>query len=109
MVEWLRNVDWISYSQELPIIRRFFRVAFGVRIEINPKWIIPDLRLIRDAIALGFGFSVLPDYLCQEWVDSQRLNLIYQPIKPVTNQIWLAFRKRDRTSQKVKMLLDMFC
>jgi DNA-binding transcriptional LysR family regulator len=46
---WLRTQPLIAYSEELPIIRRFWRVVFGRRIDVNPKLVIPDLRGIREA------------------------------------------------------------
>ncbi len=96
------------YGEELPIIRRFWRVVFGRRIDITPKLVLPNLRGIREAIASGFGFSVLPDYLCENAVAKNRLTLILKPTKAVTNQIWLAFRKSERQSHAVKLLLDLF-
>lgn len=105
--QWLRSQPWIAYSEDLPIIRRFWRVVFGRRIDINPSFVIPDLRAIRQAISYGFGFSVLPDYLCQEWLNTNRLTLVLKPTNAVTNHIWLAFKKSERQSQKTRMLLEL--
>lgn len=104
--QWLRSQPWIAYSEELPIIRRFWRVIFGRRLDVNPQFVIPDLRSIRAAIAQGLGYSVLPDYLCAEWIANSRLRLILKPPKAVTNSIWLAYRKSERQSQQVTLLLD---
>ncbi len=104
---WLRTQPWISYSEELPIIRRFWRVVFGQRIDVNARFIIPDLRAIRQAISYGLGFSVLPDYLCEEWLDSKQLTLILKPTNSVTNHIWVAFKKSERQTLKVKTLLEL--
>lgn len=106
--QWLRTQPWIAYSEELPIIRRFWRVVFGRRIEVNPQLVIPDLRSIRQAIEYGFGFSVLPDYLCENWVQANRLTLILSPTKAITNHIWLAFRKSERRTQRIEQLLELF-
>jgi DNA-binding transcriptional LysR family regulator len=104
--QWLKPQPWIAYGEELPIIRRFWRVIFGQRLDVNPQLVIPDLRSIRAAIAQGLGFSVLPDYLCADWLDNQQLTLILKPVKAVTNSIWLVYRKSERQSQQVKLLLD---
>jgi DNA-binding transcriptional LysR family regulator len=103
---WLIPQPLIAYSEDLPIIRRFWRVVFGQRLDVNPQFIIPDLRTIREAIAQGLGYSVLPDYLCTEWVNHHHLTLILKPAKAVTNQIWLAYRKSERQSQSVTLLLS---
>jgi DNA-binding transcriptional LysR family regulator len=104
--QWLRKQAWIAYSEDLPIIRRFWRVTFGQRLDVNPQFVMPDLRSIRAAIAHGWGYSVLPDYLCQDWITSNRLTLILKPPQSVTNQIWFAYRKKERQSQVITLLFD---
>ncbi len=66
--QWLLTQPWIAYSEQLPIAPRFWRMVFGRIIDVQPKLIILDLRAIRQALESGFGFSVLPDYLCADWV-----------------------------------------
>jgi DNA-binding transcriptional LysR family regulator len=102
--QWLKEQPLIAYSEDLPIIRRFWRVVFGRRTEMQAQYIIPDLRGIRSAISQGLGYSVLPDYLCSEWIVQEKLALILKPTKAVTNQIWLAYRKSERQSQQTMQL-----
>jgi DNA-binding transcriptional LysR family regulator len=103
--QWIRTQPLVAYSEELPIIRRFWRVVFGRRLDIVPRLVLPDLRMIRQAIAAGFGFSVLPDYLCKAMVADHRLTLVLNPAAAVTNQLWLAYRKSERQSYRVELLL----
>jgi DNA-binding transcriptional LysR family regulator len=105
--QWLRGQPLIAYSEELPIVRRFWRVVFGRRLDVVPRLVLPDLQMIRQAIAAGFGFSVLPDYLCKEMVDSRSLTLVLKPTDAVSNQIWLGYRKSERQSQQIQLLLDL--
>jgi DNA-binding transcriptional LysR family regulator len=103
---WLRTQVWLSYGEELPIIRRFWRVVFGRRLAVVPQFVMPELRSIRSAVAQGLGFSVLPDYLCAAWAIDGRLQVILRPDQAVTNVIWLAYRKGDARSAAVTQLLD---
>ncbi|MBD2162625.1 LysR family transcriptional regulator [Limnothrix sp. FACHB-1083] len=110
LAAWLKEQPWIAYGEDLPIIRRFWRVVFGQRLDVNPQWIIPDLRSIRSAIAQGLGYSILPNYLCADWLDRQQLTLVLQPetLQPdraVTNAIWLAYRQADRQAPFVQQIL----
>lgn len=105
---WLKTQPIIAYSEDLPIIRRFWRIVFGKRIDVNPKLIIPDLRGIRQAVAFGLGCSILPDYLCENWVQENRLKLILNPVKAVTNEIWLAFSKSDIQLPQTQFLQQLF-
>ncbi|WP_445243949.1 hypothetical protein [Microcoleus sp. S13_B4] len=41
------------------------------------------------AVVLGFGFSVVSDYLCADWVKQNHLTLALKPAQAVTNRIWL--------------------
>lgn len=104
--QWLKSQPWIAYSEELPIIRRFWRLIFGRRLDVNPQFVIPDLRSIREAIAQGLGYSVLPDYLCKYWIERQQLTLILKPSEAVTNQIWLAYRRKEKKSQLIALVMD---
>lgn len=105
---WVRTQPIIAYSEELPIIRRFWRIVFGKRIDVNPKLIIPDLRGIRQAVAYGLGCSILPDYLCENWMQENRLKLILNPVSAVTNEIWLAFSKSNIQMPQTQFLRELF-
>lgn len=105
--QWLKGQSLIAYSEDLPIIRRFWRVVFGHRLDTVPKLMLPDLRLIRQAVTAGLGFSVLPDYLCEYAVNSNALKLILKPTNGVTNQIWLSYRKSERQSPRVELLMNL--
>ncbi len=105
---WIKTYPLIAYSEDLPIIRRFWRVVFGRRLDLKPQLVLPDLRAIRQAVAAGFGFSILPDYLCKPMVASGDLTLILQPTDAITNQIWLAYKKSARHSSAIGLLLDLF-
>jgi DNA-binding transcriptional LysR family regulator len=105
--QWIRTQPLVAYSEELPIIRRFWRVVFGRRLDLVPKLVLPDLCAIRQAIVAGFGFSVLPDYLCESAISSEQLTLVLKPAKAVTNQLWLVYRKSERQSTQVTLLLEL--
>lgn len=98
---WLLRRDWIAYAGDLPLIRRFWRQVFGHRPTIDPVLVVPDLCAIRTAIEAGVGASVLPTYLVEDAVQAGRLEALWQPTKPVTNQLWLASRRSDRTNRRV--------
>ncbi|MEO0455406.1 MAG: LysR family transcriptional regulator [Cyanobacteria bacterium P01_A01_bin.114] len=104
--DWLAQQSWIAYSEDLPIIRRFCRLALGHRLALSARLVLPDLRQIRHAIAANLGISVLPNYLCKSWLAEQRLTLLLAPEKPVVNQLWLAYRKPMKRSKAVMRLKE---
>jgi DNA-binding transcriptional LysR family regulator len=106
---WLASNVWLSYGTELPIIRRFWQQTFHQRPEIQPALVIPDLRAIVKAVELGWGISILPAYLCQTGLLSGRLHILWEPPQPVSNELWVAYRRIDQTDkniQQIRMLLQ---
>ncbi len=87
---WLSQQAWISYGPELPIIRRFYQEVFGKRPALRPEYIFPDLRTVLEAVRLGLGVSVLPDYLFENTVASRQVKVLWQPEVEVVNQLYLA-------------------
>ena len=104
---WLKEQRWIVYGAELPIVRRFWQQSFGGRPEIQPSLILPDLRTILKAVELGRGVAVLPGYLCQDALESGRVNVLWEPAEPVENELWLAYRKTDRTDEDIRKTREL--
>lgn len=98
---WLLKQAWLSYGSDLPIIRRFWRQLLTQRPAIEPVLVIPDLVVIAKAVTLGYGVSVLPDYLCAQAIRDGLLRAIWTPAPAVTNDLWLAYRVRDRQRPEV--------
>ena len=101
----LLDKNWISYSAELPIIRRFWHVAFKRRPTIEPVMIVPSLLLIRKAVEFGVGISVLPRYLCRELLNTGEIKILWEPKKSMLNDLWIATRKIDRNKPEIEQLI----
>ncbi|OUM97193.1 MAG: hypothetical protein A9Z00_01825 [Thermobacillus sp. ZCTH02-B1] len=102
----LEKERWISYGSDLPMIRRFWMQAFGVRCAILPDYIVPDLRVIKTMVLRGLGVSVLPDYLVREELEAGRLHVLHVPDKPVVNDLWLVRRSADSGDERLSAFAD---
>lgn len=92
----LEHHPWISYGEDLPIIRRFWMESFGERPAMTARLVVPDLHAIARLIELGAGVSVLPAYLVESRVATGRMSKLWSPPRAVQNQIWLVYRTADR-------------
>jgi len=101
----LAKQNWISYSEELPILRRFWHIAFDRRPSIEPTLIAPSLLLIRKAVEQGLGISVLPRYICERALDEGRLKVLWEPKTAVLNELWIAMRKVDRNRPEIEQIV----
>ncbi|MDX8291276.1 LysR family transcriptional regulator [Metabacillus indicus] len=93
--DWMKGQKWLSYGLELPIIRRFFRVHFGKRPEVQPHCVFPDLRTILEGIELGMGISVLPEYLIKDSLHAGKIKILF-PERKVENTIFAAYKVENK-------------
>jgi DNA-binding transcriptional LysR family regulator len=96
--EWptlLRGVPLIAFAENAPLVRRFWRTAFGLSTAPNPKIVVDDLRAIAAAVTASVSWSVLPTYLTRELVAHGELVTPFRPEVVPTNTLYLA----QRTSQ----------
>lgn len=69
----LRQEPLLAYNHEIPLIDSWAaknKLDLG---QILPALIGQDLRTLRSMLCRGFGWSVLPEYLCQEQIESGEL------------------------------------
>jgi len=91
----LAGLPLVAYGEELPIVRRYWRVVFAARVGRSPALVVPDLRAVAAAVAAGHGVSVLPRYLVADDLAAGRLAQLYAPPDPPgppANTIFLATR-----------------
>ncbi|MEV7811620.1 LysR substrate-binding domain-containing protein [Streptomyces flaveolus] len=88
----LHQVPLITYAEDLPIARRYWRHVFGRRLSRTAAVTVPDLRGVLAAVAAGAGFSVLPRYLCQDLLASGALVALLEPEDPPINTGFLVQR-----------------
>ncbi|OLT25814.1 LysR family transcriptional regulator [Nocardiopsis sp. CNR-923] len=88
----LHEVPLVSYAEDLPIVRRYWRHVFGRRLACRATLTIPDLRGVLSAVKAGAGFSVLPTYLCADALATGALVVLHETDDPPINTSYLAQR-----------------
>lgn len=102
----LLAVPLVAYGEEAPILRRYWRTVFGVRLTRTPDLVVPDLRGALAATLAGAGATVLPDYLCRAALDDGRLRLLTEPELPPLNTLFLAYRPPVTVRRAVAVVRD---
>ncbi|MEU0112347.1 LysR family transcriptional regulator [Streptomyces bobili] len=88
----LHPVPLVTYAQDLPIARRYWRHVFGRRLSGPAAVTVPDLRGVLAAVVAGAGFTVLPRYLCLAELASGALVALHEPEDPPINTAFLVQR-----------------
>lgn len=89
-------VPVLSYADDLPIIRRYWRSVFGrppsgLRLAAT----VPDLRVLAELATYGAGMTVLPAYLAAPYLaDGRLVDPVHPEVAPL-NTLYLA-RRRQR-------------
>jgi DNA-binding transcriptional LysR family regulator len=102
----LQHVPLVSYAEDLPIVRRYWRHVFDRRLNCPAALTVPDLRGVLAAVAAGAGFSVLPRYLCQDALASGALVLLHDPEDPPINTAYLVQRPGSAGSPELSLVRD---
>jgi DNA-binding transcriptional LysR family regulator len=103
----LDGVPLVAYGDELPMIRRYYRVVFGARPSVRAQVIAPDLRAVMHAVIAGAGVSVLPRYLGADFFARGELVEIGPPGPPPTNTLYLATRAAGRRRPRIELVTEL--
>ncbi|MEV5319217.1 LysR family transcriptional regulator [Streptomyces sp. NPDC052687] len=103
----LRDVPLVSYAEDVPIVRRYWRHVFGTRLSRPAALTVPDLRGVLAAVVAGAGFTVLPRYLCQEELASGALVPLLEPEDPPINTAYLVQRPGRPDNPDVVRVRDL--
>ena len=105
---WLSEQPWISYGAELPLIRRFFQSHLGRRFDAELALIVPDLRTLLQAVRLGMGLSILPDYLSDTALELGQVQRLLPNLEVVPSERWIiAFREVDAQRSEIQRLWQL--
>ncbi|MFJ3304805.1 LysR family transcriptional regulator [Streptomyces sp. NPDC086549] len=97
----LREVPLVTYAEDLPIARRYWRNVLGKQLTTHAALTVPNLYAVLSAVNAGAGYSVLPRSLCQEHLDTGRLILLHTPEEPPLNTLFLVQRPGADTNPDV--------
>ncbi|MEU5597554.1 LysR family transcriptional regulator [Streptomyces sp. NPDC020298] len=102
----LRDIPLVTYAEDLPIVRRYWRTVFGRQLTARAAVTVPNLYAVLSAVNAGGGFSVLPRSLCQEYLDSGRLALLHDPEESPLNTLFLVQRPGAGSNPDVVRVRD---
>ncbi|WP_190084275.1 LysR family transcriptional regulator [Streptomyces longisporoflavus] len=102
----LQGTPLVTYAEDLPIARRYWRHVFGKRLTCEASVTVPDLRGVLSAVVAGAGFSVLPRYLCRDALAAGALVLLHDPQDAPINTGFLVQRPGSADNPHVALVRD---
>ncbi len=107
--KWLCKRTWYVYSGNLTLIRRFWRNNFKKRPEIDPRFIIPDLNIIKRCLLYSDkeAISLIPDYLCRNELMNGDLKLIWKGNVLSTNDLFFATNTKKTHRKQIEHVIKV--
>ncbi|GGL86654.1 LysR family transcriptional regulator [Streptomyces fumigatiscleroticus] len=102
----LRDVPLVTYAEDLPIVRRYWRTVLGKPLTARAALTVPNLHAVVAAVTAGAGYSVLPRSLCEEHLASGRLTLLHSTEEPPLNTLFLVQRPGADANPDVARVRD---
>ncbi|RKD91495.1 LysR family transcriptional regulator [Mangrovibacterium diazotrophicum] len=105
--ELLKNT-WYSSSNEMEHFRRFWFENFNRKPTFKPNYILPSITSIIRCLNNGSGFSIVPDFLCQDEILTNKINLIWKGKVKTENTLYFASRGDSKNKKELDVLQNIF-
>ncbi|QMV13605.1 LysR family transcriptional regulator [Vibrio spartinae] len=87
----LLNESMLTYNLELSVIDRWLKKNHLHLGSHPPALVSQDLRSLRRLLIEGFGWTVMPDYLCHEHIQRGELQQIKAPVADTWLEYYMAW------------------
>lgn len=102
----LAEFPLIAFDEDLPLVRPVWTSLFQTAPVLQAALTIPDLRIIRDLVIQGHGWSALPDYQCEDALESGQLATITNRRDAPANDLYLAWNKASMRNPNLAHVRD---
>lgn len=105
--ELLQNV-WYSSSNEMEHFRRFWFENFNKKPAFKPNYILPNLTSIIRCLNNGNGLALVPDFLCQEQILRNQINLVWEGEVQTENTLYFASSTDLKYNKELDTIKNIF-
>lgn len=102
----LSQLPLIAFDEELPLIRTLWHQMFQTQPSVQAALTVADMRIIRQMVIEGQGWSVLPDYHCAEALAQGRLVSPTPPEVSPGSHLYLVWHRR-KENPRLNRLKDL--
>lgn len=101
----LKSFPVVSYDSQKPLIRGYFNQVFAAECESEVAALCPDIRALAGLVKAGLGYTVLPDYLCYDDINTGSLTAL--GLAGPEHLIYLAWRKGALSHPRIHYAQDI--
>lgn len=105
----LNGIDFVSFDEELPIRHHVDRFLKEKGIEVNPTLHFDNIEMVKEAVALKAGVSILPHRIMREDLRQKRLTAIRLAGTSLYRPLGIIHRKKKQFHPALQAFLEMLC
>jgi len=103
----LTGQDYIGFDEDLRIRRELDRFLRAHGVEVNVVMQFDNIQMIKEAVALGSGISLLPARTMQAEIEQGRLVAVRLHAPDLVRPVGIVHRKRKKFNSATRALLGM--
>jgi len=105
----LNGVDFVTFDDELPISQHVERFLREKGVEVNYTLHFDNIEMVKEAVALKAGVSILPHRVMREDLRQKRLTAIRLAGAALYRPLGIIHRKKKQFHPALQAFLDMLC
>jgi DNA-binding transcriptional LysR family regulator len=102
--KWLKKQKWLAYSNNLALIRRFWRENFKKRPLLKLQAVIPDNNSILATVSNSNILAVSSSLIAGKAIENKSVKILWEGINPATNMLYLAYNKSKVQPDYIKQV-----
>ena len=103
----LRGIDFVGFDEDLPISRELKKFFRDREIEVNPVMHFDNIEMIKEAVALGSGVSILPERVLDAEIAQKRLVAIPINAPGLFRPLGILHLRRKRFNRATESFLEL--
>ncbi|NOU59971.1 LysR family transcriptional regulator [Marinifilum caeruleilacunae] len=105
--KWLSQQNWYSYTHKMETIKSFWNHNFKKKPYFKPRYVIPNLSGMLQAIQLNKGVCLLPLSLCQELLDKNEIKELWQGVQTTYYDKYFAYHTQSKNLTQVEEIIQI--
>lgn len=104
--KWLSQQNWYSYTHKMETIKSFWMQNFKRKPYFKPRYVIPNLSGILQAIQLNQGICILPSSLCQNMLKKKEIIEVWQGVQTTYYDKYFAINTQSKNLKQAEEIVD---
>jgi DNA-binding transcriptional LysR family regulator len=103
----LAGQEFVGFDDDLPIARELERFLRAQGVDVRPVMHFDNIQMIKEAVALGSGISILPARTMQAEIEQGRLVSIPLHAPELVRPVGIVHRRRKKFNRAAQSFLEL--